>query len=271
MVELEELSKPLYRGNVNNYRSTGICKTSEFPKVKNQYLKYKIAVKGTVSSHNDQVLWVTSEKPILIGRWKDYLNQRAEGGTYEKAEKFVIKHFEGVKKAPGSILRHVDASRVVCGNSRYKQGLEIKYMCGFHETPPQHVRGSIKQWENLASYAWVQPSGYVVVSRDYHRYPNRPSIWIWTVWFLPVVNHDKWKYFLLKELGIGPMNQGYRTARSRTFDFRRDVNTPGLRNDETPGNRWFPEGQGAPMRPRRVSVRQPLQNPTTQRNLFGHS
>lgn len=207
------INAPTHRLDPKGYKASKICRESIFPEPSKNLVTVE---RGRVDAKWTDVLWVTSENPILVGRFLDPYFQTQEGGNYKQAEKFIINRFKDVVKTQGGTHRNVDAQRYVCKeeynelkskkivHDKFVQGLEIKYMPGFHTKGPRHIRGSIVQMETLRDpKIYAQPSGYVVVSRELMRRTARQKEWVFTVWFLRVDRRQNWKYIHLHEIGLG--------------------------------------------------------------------
>lgn len=180
------------------------------PKIKPKWKKEQ-REKGqieTFGSHNTIIL-LFKEIPILIGRFplpKGVKSNAEEPFGWNEIEKWVINDlFEGVTKGSENKQRHVDSQRKIIKNRKSKlQGIEIKYMNGHAEFAPTHVRSSYSQFDNLVSHEYLDQSGYIIVSKDYHRYKdkNKKNEQLLTVWFVPITNVKKWYYMYSNNISV---------------------------------------------------------------------
>lgn len=162
----------------------------------------------TFGSHNTIIL-LFKEIPILIGRFplpKGVKSNTEEPFGWKQIEDWVINDlFQNTTKGSENLQRHVDSNRRVYNNRRFKlQGIEIKYMNGHAEFAPTHVRSSYKQFDNLVSHEYLDQSGYIIVSKDFHRYEDRKikNEQLLTVWFVPITNIKNWFYIYSNNISV---------------------------------------------------------------------
>ena len=190
----------------------------------------------TFGTHNTIVL-LFKEKPIFVGRYPlppGVKQTTSEDFGWKKIEDWVISNlFENVKKNGKGLQRHVDAKRPISNGTRNKfQGIEIKYMNGHAKFAPTHVRSSYAQFDELVSHSYLDPSGYVIISKDYHRFDKRneiPSQQLLTVWFVPITDLSNWFYQYSNNLSIQDsmdsirtMNDANKTKQIFSHKFKKD-------------------------------------------------
>ena len=168
----------------------------------------KLRKKGetrAVGTHNEIIL-LFDEVPIKVG----HFDIGDEHVGWETVENFVANElFRNVTRALGGRERHVDARRQI---RKQFQGIEIKYMNGHGMYAPSHVRSSFGQFNELAGYQYLSPSGYIVASHDTHHYKRKVrnkkgkyktySKKLLTIWFIPITDTNNWYYMYSNNLTI---------------------------------------------------------------------
>lgn len=180
--------------------------------------EYEVLTPFPIEKTSDENVWYRKAKPkhnvllfsgtpLFIGRFREPFDVRASAARgyslFQLAEYFVL-HLCGKKceKANNNSNAHVDITRNLKGETRldntpWKQALEVKLTQGFTKSPPLMIRGSVAQLNEMSNpRKYAQPSGYVVVSRDFLTEEETGSrvggIWVYTVWFLPA-EKNKWR------------------------------------------------------------------------------
>lgn len=211
----------------------------------------------TFGTHNTIIL-LFKEVPVFLGRFPlppGVKQTNKDDFGWKKIESWVITHlFKDVKQTSKKLQRHVDAKRPVHNGKRNKfQGIEIKYMNGHAKFPPTHVRSSYAQFDALVSHSFLDPSGYVVISKDYHRFDKRnkiPSQQLLTVWFVPITDISNWHYQYSNNISIQDSMDSFKTLKQ--VNKSKQIFSHKLEKDRIEGKKPEAEKTSTPGQYRRV-------------------